>query len=274
MTAGLKTTCGSRMLANFTAPYDAFVVEGLKKAGTVLVGKTNMDEFAMGSSNETSFFGTGEEPVEHRLRARRQFGRLGRRGGGAPRARRHRHRHRRLDPPARVAVGHLRHEADLRRVLALRPRRVRVEPRHARHVRAHGGGLRPAAQRDGRPRSARLDVARCARARTTRAISRKPLAGLRIGLPAEYFGEGIDADVAAAIDAALARIPQAGRDDRRRRTAERQAVGARLLRHRAGRSVVEPVALRRRALRPSRREVHRSSSTCTRSRARKALAPK
>src|SRR5258705_11137064 len=44
MTAGLKTTCGSRMLSNFTAPYDAHVVTGLKAAGTVLVGKTNMDE--------------------------------------------------------------------------------------------------------------------------------------------------------------------------------------------------------------------------------------
>ncbi len=61
-TAGVLTSCGSRMLSNFVAPYDASVVERLEAAGMVLLGKTNMDEFAMGSSNETSFYGAVRNP--------------------------------------------------------------------------------------------------------------------------------------------------------------------------------------------------------------------
>jgi aspartyl-tRNA(Asn)/glutamyl-tRNA(Gln) amidotransferase subunit A len=66
-TTGVKTSCGSRMLDNFVSPYDAGVVERLANAGAVMLGKTNMDEFAMGSSNETSFYGPVRNPWDHAL---------------------------------------------------------------------------------------------------------------------------------------------------------------------------------------------------------------
>ena len=134
-TRGMPTTAASRILDGYVPPYDATVVERLEAAGAVIVGKTNCDEFAMGSSTENSAFGADAQPVG----LDRIPGRLERRiggGGGRPHgAAGARLRHRRIDPAAGGALRRGRPQADLRPRLALRPDRVRVVARSDRPVR-------------------------------------------------------------------------------------------------------------------------------------------
>ena len=73
-TCGVPTTCASKILANYVAPYDATAFARLKRQGAVLLGKVNMDEFAMGSSNENSAYRTRAQPVAYRLRTGRLVG--------------------------------------------------------------------------------------------------------------------------------------------------------------------------------------------------------
>ncbi|MCC7328293.1 MAG: Asp-tRNA(Asn)/Glu-tRNA(Gln) amidotransferase subunit GatA [Burkholderiales bacterium] len=209
MTAGLPTTCSSRMLANFIAPYDAHVAGGLRTAGTVLVGKTNMDEFAMGSSNETSWFGPVRNPWN------RDFVPGGSSGGSAAAVAA------RLVPAATGTDtgGSIRQPASLSGVCGLKPTygvcsryglvafasSLDTPGMFARTAEDCGLLLNAMAGHDARD-STSLDRPR---EDYTRDLE-LPLEGLRIGMPAEYFGDGIDADVAAAVDQALAQFRKQG----------------------------------------------------------------
>ena len=141
-TEGVHSQAASHILDGFKPTYESTVTANLWADGAVMLGKLNMDEFAMGSSNETSYYGPVVNPwrvegLERAAGAGRLVGRLGGGGRGAPLRRRHRHRHRRLDPPAGRVHRHRRHQADLRPLLALGHRRLRLVARPGRADRAH-----------------------------------------------------------------------------------------------------------------------------------------
>ena len=199
---GWLTTCGSKMLSNFVSPYDAGVIERFNQAGAVNIGKTNMDEFAMGSSNETSYYGIVKNPWDTAAVP-------GGSSGGAACA-----VAARLAPAATGTDtgGSIRQPAALCGISGIKPTYGLVS-RYGMIAFAssldQGGPMAKSAE----DLALLLNVMVGFDARDSTSLQRdaedyardlqKPLAGLRIGLPKEYFAEGMSGDVARAIEAAL-----------------------------------------------------------------------
>ena len=201
-TEGIATTCGSKMLANFVSPYDAHVVEKLSAAGAVLLGKTNMDEFAMGSSNESSHFGSVKNPW------RKSAVPGGSSGGSAAAVAA------RMAPAATGTDtgGSIRQPAAFSGICGLKPT-YGIVSRYGMIAFASSLDQGGPMGRSAADLAALLNVMAGFDARDSTSLERtpedysrdldQPLAGLRIGLPAEYFGEGVNADVASRVRDAI-----------------------------------------------------------------------
>ncbi|ADC63762.1 Asp-tRNA(Asn)/Glu-tRNA(Gln) amidotransferase subunit GatA [Allochromatium vinosum] len=201
-TQGLKTSCGSRMLDGFVAPYDATIVERLAAAGAVVLGKTNMDEFAMGSSNETSWYG----PVRNPWDAARVPG--GSSGGSAAAVAA------RLCAAATASDtgGSIRQPAALCGVTGIKPTYGRCS-RWGMIAFASSLDQAGVMARSAADAAFILDeMAGFDERDSTSADVPVPdyvdaldddLHGLRIGLPKEYFGAGLDARIGDAVMAAI-----------------------------------------------------------------------
>ena len=201
-TEGVLTTAGSKMLGNFVSPYDATVVEKLKAAGMVSLGKTNMDEFAMGSSNENSAFG----PVTNPWDAAAVPG--GSSGGSAAAVAAG------LAPAAlgTDTGGSIRQPAAFCGITGLKPTYGRVS-RYG--IIAYASSLDQAGPmaRTARDCALLLNVIAGPDPRDSTSVARgvpdyteeldAPLSGLKIGLPREYFGDGLDPQVEAAVREAV-----------------------------------------------------------------------
>ena len=208
-TRRLTTTCGSKMLAGFTAPYDATVVERLASAGAVVTGKTNMDEFAMGSSNETSFFGSVHNPWD----ITRVPG--GSSGGSAAAVAA------RLVPAATGTDtgGSIRQPAAFCGLTGLKPSYGRVS-RYGMIAFAssldQGGPLTRSAEDAALFFSAmagfdsRDSTSMAQEAPSVDDLLSRPLKGLRLGLPTEFFDDSVDAEVLARVREALDALESLG----------------------------------------------------------------
>ena len=208
-TKGWKTTCGSRMLDNFIAPYDAGIVERFNAAGAVNLGKTNMDEFAMGSSNETSWFGKVQNPWD---RSRVPGGSSG--GSAAAVAAR-------LCAAATGSDtgGSIRQPASLCGLSGLKPT-YGLASRYGMIAFASSLDQAGPMAHSCEDMALMMNVMTGFDERDSTSLQRekedytrdlgKPLAGLRVGLPKEYFAEGLDAGVAKVIEAAIAEYRKLG----------------------------------------------------------------
>ena len=208
-TEGVKTTCASKMLDTFISPYNANVIERSLGAGLVMLGKTNMDEFAMGSSNETSFYG----PVKNPWDITKVPG--GSSGGSAAAVAA------RLAPAATGTDtgGSIRQPAALCNLTGLKPTYGRVS---RWGMIAFASSLDQAGPMTQTAEDAALlmNVMAGHDPRDSTCIDfpvpdytanlNDSIAGLRIGLPKQYFGEGLDAGVAAVIQQAIAELEKLG----------------------------------------------------------------
>ena len=206
---GWRTTCGSKMLADFIAPYDAHVIEQFNHAGAVNLGKTNMDEFAMGSSNETSYFGAVKNPWD-------QNAVPGGSSGGAACA-----------VAARMCAaatgtdtgGSIRQPAALCGISGIKPTYGTVS-RYGMIAFASSLDQAGPMAKSAEDLALMLNVMTGFDPRDSTSLQRdkedytrdlnKPLAGLRIGLPKEFFATGLSQDVENCVNEAIAEYKKLG----------------------------------------------------------------
>ena len=208
-TNGIKTSCGSKMLDNFIAPYDATLIRKMNSAGIVNIGKTNMDEFAMGSSNETSFYGAVKNPWDQETVPG------GSSGGSACAVAA------RLSPAATGTDtgGSIRQPASLCGITGLKPTYGRVS-RYGMIAFAssldQGGPMTQTAEDAGLIMNviAGFDKRDSTSAENSiddyTARLNDSIEGLKIGLPKEYFSEDLDSNIAKLIEEGIKELEKLG----------------------------------------------------------------